>query len=173
MCQGFKCVAACSQCGKGATCSGVANHRAVCECPKGYIGSPHTECRPECYGDVDCPSNRPACFYGICKNTCEGACGIGADCHLRGLTPVCSCPRDMTGDPFIRCRPFTAREFKFLPPKSNDRYLWKYFNILSVLQRTCVNQTLVEQTPNVSQDTIIPARNDQYAHAFQATPETH
>lgn len=79
----------------------------LCRSLKGYIGSPYTECRPECYGDVDCPSNRPACFYGVCKNTCDGACGVGADCNLRGLTPVCSCPRDMTGDPFISCRPFT------------------------------------------------------------------
>lgn len=39
-----------------------------------------------------------------------GACGIGADCNLRGLTPVCSCPRDMTGDPFVRCRPFTKED---------------------------------------------------------------
>lgn len=110
MCKNFKCVPACEQCGIGATCNTVANHRAVCECPKGYVGSPYTQCHPECYGDVDCPSNRPACFYGVCKNTCEGACGVGADCRLRGLTPVCSCPRDMTGDPFVRCRPFTKAD---------------------------------------------------------------
>ncbi|KAL5286151.1 hypothetical protein ACFFRR_007676 [Megaselia abdita] len=110
MCRDFKCVAACHQCGTGAQCNNVVNHRAQCECPKGYIGSPYTECRPECYGDSDCPAGRPACFYGICKNTCEGACGIGADCNLRGLTPVCSCPRDMTGDPFVRCRPFTKQD---------------------------------------------------------------
>uniref|UniRef100_A0A0K8UI27 Stabilin-2 n=1 Tax=Bactrocera latifrons TaxID=174628 RepID=A0A0K8UI27_BACLA len=73
-CSNYKCVPACQQCGIGATCNTVAGHRAVCECPKGYIGSPYTECRPECYGDSDCPSNRPACFYGICKNTCDGAC---------------------------------------------------------------------------------------------------
>ncbi|XP_014091876.1 adhesive plaque matrix protein 2 [Bactrocera oleae] len=109
-CSNYKCVPACQQCGIGATCNTVAGHRAVCECPKGYIGSPYTECRAECYGDSDCPSNRPACFYGICKNTCDGACGVGADCNLRGLTPVCSCPRDMTGDPFVRCRPFTKED---------------------------------------------------------------
>lgn len=110
MCKDFKCVAACHQCGTGAQCSNVANHRAQCECPKGYIGSPYSECRPECYGDSDCPSGRPACFYGICKNTCEGACGVNADCNLRGLTPVCSCPRHMTGDPFVSCRLFTKRK---------------------------------------------------------------
>ena len=113
MCSNFKCVPACQQCGTGATCATVNNHRAVCECPKGYIGSPYTECRPECYGDSDCPAGRPACFYGICKNTCDGACGVNADCNLRGLTPVCSCPRDMTGDPFVRCRPFTKGFFLY------------------------------------------------------------
>lgn len=106
-CKDFKCASACTQCGQGAQCSRVSNHRAVCECTKGYIGSPYTECRPECYGDRDCPTGRPACYYGICKNPCDGSCGVGADCNLRGLTPVCSCPRDMTGDPFVSCRPFT------------------------------------------------------------------
>lgn len=71
-----------------------------------YFGNPYSSCQPECYGDVDCPSHKPACFYGICKSPCDGACGTGANCELRGLTPVCSCPRDMTGDPFIGCRPF-------------------------------------------------------------------
>ena len=99
-CKNFKCYSACEQCGKGALCNGVINHRPQCECPKTYIGSPFTECRPECYGDVDCPSSKPACIYGICKNPCDGACGINANCNLRGLTPICSCPRDQTGKLF-------------------------------------------------------------------------
>lgn len=109
-CNNWKCTKSCSQCGKGATCSRVSNHRAVCECPKNFIGSPSIECRPECYGDVDCPGSRPACYYGICKNPCDGACGVNADCNLRGLTPICSCPRDMTGDPFISCRKFVPED---------------------------------------------------------------
>ncbi|XP_038121204.1 neurogenic locus notch homolog protein 3 isoform X1 [Culex quinquefasciatus] len=109
-CSQFKCTNACSQCGKGASCARVTNHRAVCECPKGYIGSPYTECRAECYGDRDCSPARPACIYGVCKNPCDGSCGVNADCNLRGLTPVCSCPRDMTGDPFVSCRPFTKED---------------------------------------------------------------
>lgn len=109
-CSQFKCTNACSQCGKGSSCLRVNNHRAVCECPKGYLGSPYTECRAECYGDRDCPPARPACIYGVCKNPCEGSCGVNADCNLRGLTPVCSCPRDMTGDPFVSCRPFTKED---------------------------------------------------------------
>ncbi|KAJ8950737.1 hypothetical protein NQ318_011230 [Aromia moschata] len=75
-----------------------------------YFGNPYSSCKPECYGDVDCPTHKPACFYGICKSPCEGACGVGANCELRGLTPVCSCPKDMTGDPFVHCRPFEPRD---------------------------------------------------------------
>jgi hypothetical protein len=63
-CKNFKCQSACDLCGKGALCNGVVNHRPQCECPKNYIGSPFTECRAECYGDVDCPRSKPACFYG-------------------------------------------------------------------------------------------------------------
>lgn len=29
---------------------------------------------------------------------------------ISGLTPICSCPRDMTGDPFVSCRPFTKED---------------------------------------------------------------
>lgn len=77
-----------------------------------YFGNPSISCKPECYGDVDCPAGRPACFYGICKNPCDGVCGVGADCKLRGLTPICSCPKDMTGDPFVSCRPFDSRKLR-------------------------------------------------------------
>lgn len=98
----FKCQPACNECGIGADCR-VVNHRPVCECPKNYFGNPLVECRAECklyswyspfsvpvkwffnqcfwfyqcsgYGDRDCPSGRPACIYGICKNPCDGACG--------------------------------------------------------------------------------------------------
>lgn len=34
MCKDFKCQSSCSQCGTGAQCVRVSNHRAVCECPK-------------------------------------------------------------------------------------------------------------------------------------------
>ncbi|XP_031625930.1 neurogenic locus notch homolog protein 1 isoform X2 [Contarinia nasturtii] len=110
-CKDFKCQQACSECGIGAQCVRVANHRAICECPKNYFGDAYNgECRAECYGDRDCPSGRPACIYGVCKNPCDGACGRNADCNLRGLTPICSCPREMTGDPFVSCRPFTPQD---------------------------------------------------------------
>lgn len=63
-CKAYKCHNACDQCGKGAVCNGVNNHRPQCECPKNYFGSPFVECRAECYGDSDCPASKPACFYG-------------------------------------------------------------------------------------------------------------
>lgn len=107
-CINFKCESTqseCSRCGTDAICN-----RGVCECPNGFIGNPLRECRPECIVDRDCPTDRPACVYDICKNPCDDACGSGADCSLRGLTPVCSCPRDTSGDPLVRCRPFTEED---------------------------------------------------------------
>nr|CAI5820430.1 unnamed protein product [Callosobruchus analis] len=122
-CIEFKCQNPCvSQCGVNAECETVSSHKAVCKCPKNYFGNPYSSCQPECYGDKDCPSHKPACFYGICKSPCEGACGVGANCELRGLTPVCSCPRDMTGDPFVRCRPFEARDLCEPNPCGRDAH---------------------------------------------------
>jgi hypothetical protein len=119
-CKNYKCYPACEQCGKGASCKGVINHRPQCECPRDTFGSPFVECKYECYGDSDCARHKPACIYGVCKNPCEGACGIGADCNLRGLTPVCSCPRDMTGNPFVACRKFVPQDLCTPNPCGND-----------------------------------------------------
>lgn len=106
-CVDYKCQNPCQhQCGQNAVCEGAKNHAAVCKCPEGYFGNPYSGCRAECLSHGDCPSNKPTCIYNKCKNPCDGVCGVGANCELRGLTPVCSCPRDMTGDPFVRCRPF-------------------------------------------------------------------
>ncbi|KAI5642548.1 Bm8 interacting protein 2d-4 precursor [Phthorimaea operculella] len=109
-CRDFKCVSPCSDCGVNADCETVAAHRAVCKCPRGYFGDPYRICTPECSSDGECPSYKPACVYNACINPCTNACGVNADCNLRGLTPVCSCPRNMTGDPFTYCRPFEARD---------------------------------------------------------------
>ena len=76
-----------------------------------WQGNPYTGCRAECTYDSDCPRGKPVCYYSKCVNPCEGACGVSANCELRGTTPVCSCPRDMTGDPFVSCRPFTPSMF--------------------------------------------------------------
>lgn len=78
---------------------------------QGYIGNPYSSCKPECVTHSDCPRSKPACYYNSCKNPCDGVCGIGANCELRDITPICSCPKDMTGDPFVRCRPFEKSNF--------------------------------------------------------------
>lgn len=141
-CKDFKCQQACTQCGIGASCVRVSNHRAICECPKvsnaactfailfytlpittlwtfiktellrqpiyrmpswmlwWYVYQPFNvfptnptnsvSCLPfGKYQDRDCPAGRPACYYGVCKNPCDGTCGVNADCNLRGLTPIC------------------------------------------------------------------------------------
>ncbi|XP_018323516.1 adhesive plaque matrix protein 2 [Agrilus planipennis] len=110
-CLEFRCQNPCSQCGENAECEGVRNHVAVCKCPRGYFGNPLISCKPECVSHSDCPPGKPACFYNQCKNPCDGVCGINANCQLKnGLTPVCSCPKDMTGNPFVSCRPFTKED---------------------------------------------------------------
>ncbi|CAH0767615.1 unnamed protein product [Bemisia tabaci] len=106
-CQNFRCTSVCSTgvCASTAICE-VRNHRAVCSCPQGYLGDPYVSCRAECDSNRDCPTEKPACIGQRCTNPCNGVCGINAKCEVRGITPICSCPRDMTGDPFVRCRPF-------------------------------------------------------------------
>lgn len=168
-CTNFRCTSACSQCGDGAHCVRVQNHRAVCECPKGYIGSPFGSCKPECYGDRDCPAGRPACFYGICKNPCEGSCGTGADCNLRGLTPICSCPRDMTGDPFVSCRPFTKGEYCCIDGCLSGTHKPSTHSH-TTRQRTCARQIRAAQTPSASPATTTHTRSVRCAPANRATP---
>lgn len=77
-----------------------------------YIGDPHHKCRPECYTNSECPYNKPVCVMGgVCHNPCENACGAYANCELRQTTPVCSCPKHMTGNPLIACRVFEKRKY--------------------------------------------------------------
>ncbi|XP_058800730.1 neurogenic locus notch homolog protein 3-like isoform X2 [Phymastichus coffea] len=107
-CVGFRCEDPCqTACGSGANCK-VRAHRAVCTCPEGWLGNALSRCYPECQSHSECPAAKPACYYQKCANPCqaENVCGVHANCELRGFTPVCSCPRDMTGDPFKYCRPF-------------------------------------------------------------------
>ncbi|KAK3913971.1 Neurogenic locus notch-like protein 1 [Frankliniella fusca] len=110
-CRDFTCQAACTAgtCGDNANCE-VRNHRAVCSCPAGYLGDPYVSCRAECLSHGDCPRDRPSCVAARCTNPCLGVCGVNADCKVRDATAICSCPRDMTGDPFVSCRPFEKRD---------------------------------------------------------------
>ena len=110
-CIEFRCQNPCTQCGRNAECEVVQNHVPVCKCPRNYFGNPLSSCQPECTQSSDCPPSKPACFYNSCKNPCDGVCGVNANCELRnGITPVCSCPKDMTGDPFTMCRFFTKED---------------------------------------------------------------
>lgn len=104
----FRCENPC-KCGTNAECQ-VHNHQAICTCPRNWLGNPFVSCRPECTTHSDCPRSKPACLYQKCLNPCDGVCGVNADCNLRDITPVCSCPRHMTGNPFVSCRLFEARD---------------------------------------------------------------
>ncbi|CAH2052143.1 unnamed protein product, partial [Iphiclides podalirius] len=45
------------------------------------------------------------------SNPCTYACGENADCNLKGsLIPVCSCPVNMTGNPYTYCFLLEASE---------------------------------------------------------------
>lgn len=98
-------------CGPNSKCR-VVNDVAVCSCVDEYIGDP-PNCRPECTVNAECPQNR-ACHKFKCANPCAGTCGVGAECHVINHNPICSCPRELTGDPFIRCNAIPP------PPAPND-----------------------------------------------------
>ncbi|XP_039291961.1 keratin-associated protein 5-1, partial [Nilaparvata lugens] len=111
-CSNFKCTSPCASgaCAPTANCE-VRNHRAICSCPPGYFGDPFVSCSAECVVHEDCPYNKPMCSASRCVNPCAGQCGQNADCNVRDRTrAICSCPKDMTGDPFVYCRPFEKRQ---------------------------------------------------------------
>lgn len=110
-------------CGPNSICHEV-NGGAVCSCEIDYIGTP-PNCQPECTVNAECPQNK-ACSKFKCTNPCTGACGVSAgnfvvfiiylflklkstvsylfaDCHVINHNPICSCPNDLVGDPFVRC----------------------------------------------------------------------
>ena len=67
------------------------------------MGNPPS-CRPECVVNSDCPKNR-ACLNLKCSDPCRGSCGLSALCTVVNHSPICSCPQQYTGDPFIQCTP--------------------------------------------------------------------
>ncbi|KAI4480699.1 hypothetical protein M0802_014155, partial [Mischocyttarus mexicanus] len=89
-----------SPCGSNSQCKRI-NDQAVCSCIPGYLDSP-PNCRPECIISSDCPSNM-ACNNQKCIDPCRGTCGIRAQCLVINHNPICSCPGDLTGDPFTMC----------------------------------------------------------------------
>lgn len=44
------------------------------------------------------------CVNQECIDPCmTGFCGVNAECHVENHTPICECPSNYTGDPFLQC----------------------------------------------------------------------
>lgn len=97
-----------SPCGPNSQCREV-NGQAVCSCLPNYIGSP-PGCRPECVVSSECPLNK-ACVNQKCTDPCPGTCGLNARCDVKNHSPICSCQRDYTGNPFTRCYPIPRKKY--------------------------------------------------------------
>ncbi|KAH1017853.1 hypothetical protein HUJ05_008447 [Dendroctonus ponderosae] len=91
-----------SPCGPNSVCR-ERNDKAICSCQVGYFGQPPS-CRPECLVSSECSSDQ-ACINQRCQDPCPGTCGARARCQVANHNPICSCPPNYVGDPFIVCRP--------------------------------------------------------------------
>lgn len=83
-------------------CNTYGPQVAVCNPCQGPHASFNPQCRPECLTNADCPFDK-ACLGFSCQNPCPGSCGVNAVCEVILQTPVCSCPKGLTGDPFQHC----------------------------------------------------------------------
>lgn len=104
-----------SPCGPNSQCRAI-NGVAVCSCLPTHVGSPPA-CRPECVSSSECPSDK-ACVAQKCVDPCPASCGLNADCRVINHSPLCSCQRDFTGDPFTRCFSMPS---EFPGPARSDR----------------------------------------------------
>lgn len=95
-----------SPCGPNSQCR-QQNEQAICSCVPGFIGAPPT-CRPECVLSSDCLPSQ-ACHNQKCRDPCAGTCGIGAVCRVVNHSPICTCPAQYKGNPFMRCEPNIER----------------------------------------------------------------
>lgn len=91
-------------CGVNTECRQV-NNVLACVCKKGFFGDPLLACRPQCVLNSECPHNK-ACINNKCEDPCAGACGVNAQCECVNHFPVCYCPVEHSGDPFVSCYPF-------------------------------------------------------------------
>ena len=107
-----------SPCGPNSVCREI-NEQPVCSCVAGYLGAPPT-CRPECTVSSDCPLSE-ACSNQKCVNPCPGSCGFRATCNVVNHNPICSCPSELTGDPFVQCVP--RRKICFLDVPSLVKFI--------------------------------------------------
>lgn len=93
-----------SPCGPNSVCREFGE-QASCSCLSGYFGIPPS-CRPECLVSTDCEQNK-ACVNKRCRNPCENTCAQNALCVVRNHNPICRCPVQHSGDPFINCFPIS------------------------------------------------------------------
>jgi len=87
-------------CGPNSACRPLGS-TPMCSCNPGYQGSP-PNCRPECVINDECPKTQ-ACVQQKCKEPCDGACGLNADCTVRNHVAICKCRPGYDGDPFRQC----------------------------------------------------------------------
>lgn len=60
-------------------------------------------CRAECSIDSHCP-DETLCINHHCKDPCLiGICGLDAECRVINHKPLCDCPENYDGDPYIEC----------------------------------------------------------------------
>ena len=88
-------------------CGPFSNHRVVgksceCSCLRGYFGNA-PNCRPECVVSSECSQDK-ACLNQKCTDPCPGRCGVNSRCNVISHHPICSCPPNYEGDPFVNCR---------------------------------------------------------------------
>ncbi len=93
-----------SPCGANTNCN-----NGQCTCLTNYFGDPYSGCRPECTLNTECSPNK-ACINNRCIDPCINTCGQNAICNVINHIPTCSCPADMSGDPFVLCRPVPRDE---------------------------------------------------------------
>lgn len=91
------------KCGANTECKQL-NKVLSCVCKEGFFGNPLLACRPECVLNTECPHNK-ACINNKCEDPCAGVCGVSAHCDIVNHFPVCYCPQEHTGDPFVSCYP--------------------------------------------------------------------
>lgn len=105
-----------SPCGPFSQCRDIGGTPS-CSCLPNYQGNP-PNCRPECVINPECPSNL-ACIREKCSDPCVGSCGANALCSVINHIPICTCPDDLTGDPFSNCFP--------KPPPRTKRHVLMHF----------------------------------------------
>lgn len=105
-------------CGTNAICRAV-NHKPICSCPSGYVGSPLVQCLVpkemdiphfECIRDDDCTNNK-ACINQQCRSPCAEAnvCASNADCYVQLHRAICVCHDGYAGNGQFGCHKIGCR----------------------------------------------------------------